>query len=76
MVSSFLIPIPLSPSCTLYVYAEPTIHFFERPVSSGPFPVSRCPLTVVRRFPRRPCWLVLPVRRRSKLVGWLVGWLD
>ena len=56
MVPSFLIPIPLCPSCTLYVCAEPTIRFFERPVNSGPFPVSRCPLTVVRRF-ACPRWL-------------------
>ena len=65
------------------------LYTFERPLNSGPFPVSRCPLTVVRLFPR-PRWLspFVPVRRRSKLVGcllavlvgWLltvlVGWLD
>ena len=54
------------------MYAEPTIHFFERPVNSGPFPVIRCPLAVVRRFAssrrlaRLSRWSpFVPVRRLS-----------
>ena len=48
--------------------------FFERPVNSGPFPVLRCPLAVVRRFAssrrlaRLSRWPVYPP---SMLVGWI-----